>query len=136
MTAFNSGGDFFEGVEVNETFELEFRPIASLSTLEAPLSTLTPMMLTLVLDLYFRLTPNTMVSETPEVQDLAHLMRIPTPLVVDILEIFQYCDPYLNRHDVTFSPLMLPCQQVWQRYGNGDTRQLADYAEQLKAYFR
>lgn len=136
MTAFNSGGDFFEGVEVNETFELEFRPIASLSTLEAPLSTLTPMMLTLVLDLYFRLTPNTMVSETPEVQDLAHLMRIPTSLVVDILEIFQYCDPYLNRHDVTFSPLMLPCQQVWQRYGNGDTRQLADYAEQLKAYFR
>ena len=94
------------------------------------------MMLTLVLDLYFRLTPHTMVSETPEVQDLAHLMRIPTPLVVDILEIFQYCDPYLNRHDVTFSPLMLPCQQVWQRYGNGDTRQLSDYAEQLKAYFR
>ena len=129
MTAFNSGGDFFEGVEVQETFERDFRPIAEDQRL-------TPIMLTLVLDLYFRLTPNTMVSETPEVQDLARLMRIPTSLVVDVLEIFQHCDPYLNRHDVTFSPLLLPCQQIWQRYGNGDSRHLADYAEQLKAYYK
>ena len=136
MTAFNTGGDFFEGVEVNETFERDFRPIPSLSEHGVQLSQLTPVMLILVLDLYFRLTPITMVGETPEVQELARLMRISTSLVVDILEVFQHCDPYLNRHDVTFSPLLLPCQQVWQRYGNGDTRQLADHAEQLKAYFR
>ena len=90
----------------------------------------------LVLDLYFRLTPVTMVSATPEVQELARLMHVPTALVVDVLEVFQYCDPYLNRHDVTFNPLLLPCQQTWQRYGNGDVQQLADYAEQLKAYYR
>ena len=128
MTGFNSGGDFYEGVDIQETFEVDFRPIAEDERL-------TPVMLILMLDLYFRLTPITMVSETPEVQELARLMHIPTALVVDVLDVYQHCDPYLNRKDVCFNPLMLPCQQIWQRYGNGDTRQLADYAEQLKAYF-
>lgn len=129
MTGFNTGGGFFDGVDVQETFEPDFRPLAEDGRL-------TPVMLVLILDLYFRLTPLTMVNETPEVQDLARLLRIPTGLVVDVLDVFQHCDPYLNRHDVTFSPLLLPCQHIWQRYGNGDSRQLADYAEQLKAYFR
>lgn len=129
MTGFNSGGGFFEGVDVQETFERDFRPLAEDQRL-------TPVMLILTLDLYFRLTPLTMVSETPEVQELARLMHIPASLVVDVLDIFQHCDPYLNRHDVTFSPLLLPCQLVWQRFGNSDSRQLADHAEQLKAYFR
>lgn len=128
MTGFNTGGGFFEGVDIQETFERDFRPLAEDEQL-------TPVMLTLILDLYFRLTPITMVAETPEVQELARLMRIPVALVVSVLEVFLHCDPYLNRHDVTFSPLLLPCQQIWQRYGNGDTRELADYAEQLKAYF-
>ena len=128
MTAFNTGGSFFDGIAIRETFERDFRPLAEDEQL-------TPVMLTLILDLYFRLTPITMVAETPEVQELARLMRIPVSLVVSVLEVFQHCDPYLNRHDVTFSPLLLPCQQIWQRYGNGDTRELADYAEQLKAYF-
>ena len=128
MTGFNSGGDFYEGVDIQETFEVDFRPIAEDERL-------TPVMLILMLDLYFRLTPITMVSETPEVQELARLMHIPTALVVDVLDVYQHCDPYLNRKDVCFNPLMLPCQQIWQRYGNGDSRQLADYAEQLKAYF-
>ena len=128
MTGFNTGGGFFEGVDIQETFERDFRPLAEDERL-------TPVMLTLILDLYFRLTPITMVAETPEVQELARLMRIPVALVVSVLEVFLHCDPYLNRHDVTFSPLLLPCQQIWQRYGNGDTRELADYAEQLKAYF-
>ena len=129
MTGFNSGGDFFEGVDVQETFERDFRPLHEDHRL-------TPIALVLILDLYFRLTPITMVTETPEVQDMARLLRIPTPLVAEILEIFQHCDPYLHRRDVTFSPLLLPCQQIWQRYGNIETRQLADYAEQLKAYFK
>jgi len=55
---------------------------------------------------------------------------------VELLEVFQHCDPYLNRRDVTFSPLLLPCQTVWQRYGNGDTEELAALAGQLKEYFK
>ena len=129
MKGFNTGGDFFQGVEVQETFERDFRPLAEDSRLM-------PFMLVLILDLYFRLTPITMVSETPEVQELARLMHIPTSLVVDVLDVFQHCDPYLNRKDVCFNTLLLPCQQTWQHYGNGDTRLLADYAEQLKAYFK
>ena len=129
MTGFNSGGDFFAGVDVQETFERDFRPLNEDERL-------TPIALILILDLYFRLTPITMVTETPEVQEMARLLRIPAQLLTDVLEVFQHCDPYLHRRDVTFSPLLLPCQQIWQRYGNIETRQLADYAERLKAYYK
>lgn len=129
MMGFGSNGDFYEGVEVEETFERDFYPLAEDDRL-------TPVLLTLILDLYFRLTPLTMVSETPEVQELARMTRIPVSLVVDVLDVFQHCDPCLSRRDVLFSPLLLPCQQVWDRYANGDIKQLAAYAEQLSAYYR
>jgi hypothetical protein len=129
MMGFNSSGDFYEGVEVEETFERDFRP------LEAD-ERLMPVSLVLILDLYFQLTPNTMVSETPEVQQLAHLLKVPVSLVVEVLDIYQHCDPYLNRHDVIISQLLMPCQQIWQRYGNADTRQLAADAEQFMEYFK
>ena len=129
MMGFGSGGDFYEGVEVEETFERDFRPLAEDERI-------TPVMLILIIDLYFRLTPITMVPETPEVQELARLMKVPSQLVADILEVFQHCDPYLKRRDVSFSPLLLPCKRIWQRYGNGSTEQLAVYAEQLKEYFK
>ena len=129
MIGFNSGGGFYEGVEVEETFERDFRPIAEDARL-------TPVMLILILDQYFRLTPITMVEETPEVQQLARLLRIPVSLVTDVMYVYQHCDPYLNRRDVIISPLLSPCQQIWKRYGNIDTRQLASYAEQLKDYFK
>jgi len=129
MKGFNSGGDFFEGVEVQETFERDFRPLSEDERL-------TPMMLVLILDLYFRLTPITMVSETPEVQELARLMHISTTLLVEVLDVFQHCDPYLKRRDTMTNPLLAPCKEIWQHYGNDDARQLADYAEQLKAYFQ
>ena len=129
MIGFNNAGNFYEGVEVEETFERDFRPLPEDEQL-------TPVMLTLILDLYFRLTPLTMVTDTPEVRNLASTLRIPAQKVVDVLEIFQHCDPYLNRSDVLITPLLTPCQQIWQRYGNGDARQLAALAEELKAYFR
>ena len=129
MTGFNSAGDFYEGVDMEETFERDFRPLSEDERL-------TPAMLILILDLYFQLTPLTMVSETPEVQELARLMRIPAGLVVDVLDVYQHCDPYLNRRDAIISPLLLPCTQAWQRYANQDTRQLADFAEELREYFK
>lgn len=129
MIGFNSSGDFYDGVDVQETFERDFRP------LEAD-SRLMPVSLILILNLYFQLTPNTMVTETPEVQELSQLMKVPAQLVVEVLDIFQLCDPYLNRHDVIISQLLLPCQQVWQRYGNSDTQQLAADAARLAEYFK
>jgi len=129
MIGFNSGGDFYEGVEVEETFERDFRPLAEDSRVM-------PIMLVLVLELYFRLTPVTMVAETPEVQELARLMKVPVELVVDILEVYQHCDPYLNRRDASASALLPVCRQMWQRYANGDSRQLEAYADELSKYFK
>ena len=92
-------------------------------------------MLILVLDLYFRLTPLTMVAETPEIQELARLLKMKPQEVVDIMEVYQFCDPYLNRNDFLTSPLLVPCQQLWQRFGNGSPQKLAALAAQLKEYF-
>lgn len=132
MKGFGAANEFYEGVEVLETFEKDFRPIT------LPASTnpvIIPAMLIMVLNLYFQLTPSTMVSETPEVQQLARLMRLNTDDVVEILTVFQCCDSYLNRTDVVFSPLLLPCQQVWQRFA-GNLKLLNNLAEELQAYFK
>lgn len=129
MKGFNSAGDFFEGVTIEETFEGDFRPLAEDSRLM-------PFMLVMILDLYFRLTPITMVVETPEVQELSRLMRVPAKLIVEVLQIYQTLDPYLRRQEVSASVLLQPCRQIWERYANLDTAQLAEYAQQLSYYFR
>ena len=129
MKGFNSAGDFFQGVAVEETFEGDFRPLAEDSRLM-------PFMLVMILDLYFRLTPITMVAETPEVQELSRLMRVPAKLIVEVLQIYQTLDPYLRRQEVSASVLLQPCRQIWERYANMDTTQLAEYAGQLSYYFR
>ena len=129
MRGYGHADAFYEGVEVQETFERDFKPVNKETTM-------TPVMMTLILDLYFRLTPITMVPETPEVQELAKLIKVRTQEVIDIMKLFQYCDPYLNRKDQPDSTLLAPCQEIWRRYGNAETEQLVAYAEQLKEYFR
>jgi len=126
---FGSAETFYEGVEVNEGFELMFKPIEQDERLK-------PIMLVLILDLYFRLTPITMVAETPEIQDLSRLMKIPSSLIVDVMDVFQFCDPYLNRADMMIHPLLIPCQDVWQKYANGNENKLPALAAQLKDYFK
>ena len=128
MTGFNHADEFYDGVEMNESFEKDFRP----ATEETPM---TPVMLTLILDLYFRLTPITMVAETPEVQELARLLKVRPQEVAEVLDVFQHCDPYLNKKNVMISPLLLPCQQIWRRFGNANPEDLASYANQMKEYY-
>ena len=111
MKGLGRAGDFYEGVETHESFELDFKPIE-----ENP--DLTPVKLIMILDLYFRLTPNTMVKSTPEIQQLSRLLKIDTSLIVEIMEVYQICDPYLNRVELLTSPLVLPCNRIWKRYGN------------------
>ena len=129
MRGYGHADAFYEGVEVQETFERDFKPVNKETTM-------TPVMMTLILDLYFRLTPVTMVPETPEVQELAKLIKVRPQEVIEIMKLFQYCDPYLNRKDQPDSTLLAPCQEIWRRYGNAETEQLAAYAEQLKDYFK
>jgi hypothetical protein len=129
MKGFGQADAFYDGVEVNETFERDWQPLAENERL-------TPVMLILILDLYFHLTPITMVRETPEVQELARLLKLRADEVTEVMDVYQHCDPYLNRRDMVVSPLLLPCSQVWQRFGNSDTEALASFASQLKEYFR
>lgn len=120
---------FYEGVDIQETFERDFRPVCE----DSPV---TPIMLIIILDQYFRLTPVTMVPETPEIRQIGSLMKISTKEIVDIMVLFQHCDPYLRRKDTVTNPLFPACQEIWQRYGNSDTERLASYAQQLKEYFK
>ena len=95
-----------------------------------------PITLIIILDQYFRLTPITMVKDTPEIQDLAKLLKLKPELIVEIMEIFQLCDPYLNKDMMIVDDLLHPCQQIWKRYGNDNPQKLAAYAAQLKEYFK
>lgn len=159
MSGFGAANDFYEGVEVQETFEKEFRPVVqpsspshtgklqcseklrvgALAGMASPTTPLeervTPVMLILILNLYFQLTPGTMVSGTPEVQQLAKTIKLTPAEVVQVMDIFQTCDPYLKRDELILSPLLLPCQQIWQRFGNHEPTEIAAFADQLKEYF-
>ena len=128
MKGFGMAGSFYEGVEVSESWEKDFRPLAERNDMK-------PVMLIMILDLYFRLVPATMVTSTPEIQELARLMRIKAQTVVEVMDIYQVCDPYLNRTEVVLDPLINPCQQIWERFGNGNPEQLSALAAQLREYF-
>ena len=129
MRGYGNADQFYDGVEVNETFERDFKPVSDDTVM-------TPVMLILILDLYFRLTPITMVTETPEVQELAGLIKVRPQEVVEVMELFQHCDPYLNRKGEVNNVLLKSCKEVWRRFGNANIEDLASYADQLKEYYK
>ena len=129
LKGFGQPKEFYEGVEVKETFEKDFMPLPQNERLK-------PVMLIMILDLYFRLTPITMVTETPEVKEMAKTLKLAPAMVVEILDVFQFCDPYLNRDDLMISTILLPCQEIWTRYGNDNPNKLSSLAAQLHEYFR
>ena len=140
MRGFGDASQFYDGVEVQETFEKDFRPVDpsanGKATKDMPIEQrVTPAMLAMILNLYFQLTPSTMVSSTPEVKSLARLLDMKASEVVQVLDIYQTCDPYLGRNEMVISPLLLPCQQMWQRFGNHEPTELQTFAEELKEYF-
>lgn len=128
MMGFANGSAFYDGVETEVAFEKDFQHIPQCEPL-------TPVALVIILDLYFRLTPITMVAATPEVQELARLLGVKADVVADVLNVYQILDPYLNRNEFMVTPLLKPCQQIWQRYGNGSIESLAALAAQLKDYY-
>lgn len=129
MKGFNSADAFYDGVQVNETFEKDFRPVA-------PGTTVTPAALILVLNLYFQLTPATMVAHTPEVVELARLIKLRPEEVVEILDVYQHCDPYLNRRGASASPLAAAGKEVWQRFALENPDSLEALARALAEYFK
>lgn len=129
MKGFNNANEFYDGVETNETFEKDFKPVTEGTDI-------TPAALTLILNLYFRLTPITMVAETPEVVELSRLLRLKPQAVADVLCVYQHCDPYLNRKGSVSSVLMPACRDVWGRYASGNPDILAQQSEKLSEYFK
>lgn len=128
MKGFGAADEFYDGVAVRETFERDFRPMDEDSRF-------TPVMLILILDLYFKLTPSTMVSQTPEVAELARQMRLAPDDVVDVLDVFKVCDPYLGRLDMSFSPLLAPCRQLWVDFEGDEGLRLRQTADELREYY-
>ncbi len=129
MNGCGNAKDFYAGVEVKESFEHDWRPLSVEPSL-------TLVKLIIILDLYFQLTPITMVEETPEIIDLAKLIKTTPKMIAEVMGVFQYCDPYLNREKKTESPLLDACEQIWQRYGNGNPDKLYQLANELKEYFK
>ncbi|MGN1375775.1 MAG: hypothetical protein ACI4V5_04385 [Prevotella sp.] len=129
MEGFGCAKVFYDGVDVIESFERHFRPVDGMEDI-------TPAMLVMILDLYFRLTPITMVAETPEVMQMARMLHIKTGQVVEIMMAFQVCDPYIHRNYDIDNSLQEACQEIWNKYGNDCPEDLAAYAAQLKEYFK
>ena len=127
MKGFGQAGDFYNGVTVVESWEKDFQSLP-----ERP--ELTIVKLIIILDLYFRLTPITMVAETPEIVQLSKKLKVKTAVIVEVMDVFQFCDPYLNRDDLIISPILPVCQEVWERYGENPEK-LEGEAAQLLAYF-
>ena len=128
MNGFSNAEEFYDGVEVNESFEKYFRPIDGRPDLK-------PVMLVMILNLYFRLTPITMVEDTPEIQHLAKKMKIKPSVVVEVMDIFRIFDPYLKNEEIILSNILNPCKQDWQRYGNVNLEELSALSALLVEYF-
>ena len=119
---------FYEGVQTTPSFERDYRPIDNSSDI-------TPVMLVIILELYFALTPNTMVSETPEVLDMARLLSLKPEEIVRILEIYQTFDPILKRKAAEQSPIVDEAKRIWKRYYSEQPELLHTEADKLKLYF-
>lgn len=132
MKGFGQADDFYDGVELNESWERDFKPLPIASQ---QWTQITNIHLIVILDEYFRLTPVTMTEQTPEVRELAKLLKFTPRQVVEVLETFMSCDPYLSRNQNVTSPLMEPCREIWGRYGDVNPNKLAELAAQLKEYF-
>ncbi|MCH3994760.1 MAG: hypothetical protein LKE54_06900 [Prevotella sp.] len=128
MDGFNHAEKFYEGVEIHESFEKLFEPLETNPEL-------TPVKLILILNLYFHLIPLTMVKETPEIVDLSKLIQVEPELIVEVMDVFLYCDPCLKHDDIMVNPLLGPCQKIWQRYGNGNIKELSNLSKELRYYF-
>jgi len=128
MDGCGNAASFYEGVEVKESFEHDWEPLETEPSL-------TPVKLIIILDLYFQLTPITMVPETPEIIDLAKLIKTTPQVIAEAMTMFQTCDPYLNKGENCNSKLAKACHEIWQRYGNGNPDNLYKLAIELKEYF-
>ena len=129
MAGFGNSDAFYKDIDMRQPFEHDYLPIT-------PEEKLTPVMLTIILSLYFQLMTNTMVAETPEVQEMAHLIGLKPEEIVEVLKIYQTFDPILKRNPLPHSPLNDEAQRIWQRYNNETPEEFTAMVEKLKQFFK
>lgn len=132
MSGFGNSGAFYDGVDTAEAgFERFYRPIDGTS--------FTPAMLTILLNLYFRLVPATMVATTPEVIDMAHRTQLTVDQVLEVLHTFLYVDPCAkSRTDdalAEFAPITRLCRETWRTHDDGNPMLVAEEAEKFLQYY-
>lgn len=134
MEGFGHAEEFYEGVEATRDWEADFLPVNSDEKAKGR-AAVTPAKLIIVLDLYFRLVPDTMVPGTPEVRRLARIIKLKPQQVAAIMRDFQACDPFLAHNKVETSPLYEDCKKIWARFGNDSPEKLNALAAQLRQYW-
>lgn len=132
MEGFGNCKEFYAGVEVNESWEKDFKPIDESKGGDS----LSRVKLIMILELYFRLVPDTMVPNTPEVKELAKLIRSTPEEICEVMEVFCFCDPLFTQGDIMIHPLLTPCMQIWKRFGTETPETLSALAAQLKEYWK
>ncbi|MCM1078128.1 MAG: hypothetical protein NC344_01990 [Bacteroidales bacterium] len=136
LNGMGNAGEFYDNVKVCETFELDFRPVNAPTAQMTGRPLMTPVMLIMILDLYFRLIPATMVEETPDVRDMARMLDIRPEDIVYVLEIFLRCDPFVETPGDIDDPMLEPCKKIWCRYAYDDPMILSNLARQLEYYWK
>lgn len=129
MSGFGQAEAFYKDVDLDEPFEAFFRPIDE----ETPF---TPLALTLVLELYFRLSPATMIAETPEVADAARRIGVRPNDIVSVMQTYMTFDPYLAHRGKAHPQLAEACRDIWNRHSADDPEALAATAAQMWEYYR
>ncbi len=132
MKGFGNFEEFYAGVETSESWEKDFKPIDESKGEES----LSPVKLIMILDLYFRLIPDTMVPETPEIKGLAKKIRSTPEEIAEVMEVFRFCDPLFTGSDIMIHPLLNACMQIWRRFGNEPPETLAALVAQLREYWK
>ncbi len=136
LNGMGNAGEFYDDVKVNETFELDFRPVNAPTAQLTGRPLITPVMLVMILDLYFQLIPTTMVAETPDVKELAKLLDIRAEDVAYVLGIYLRCDPFVQTPEDCDDPLLEPCRKIWEKYAYDDPTVLSNMARQLECYWK
>lgn len=129
MKGLGSAGEFFDGVEtVVEPWESDFKEKDGIM----------PVKLIMILDLYFRLIPSTMVKETPEVRELARLIKMKEEEIVGLMKVFRSEEQGARseeREARSEGQEASVCGEVWKRWCESPEK-LATYASQLREYFQ
>ena len=136
LSGMGNASEFYDDVDVHETFELDFRPVNAPTAQMTGRPLFTPVMLIMILDLYFRLIPATMTPETPDVKETARLIDVSAKDIVYVLQLYLHCDPFVNSTDMSSDPMLEPCRKIWYRYANDDPTVLSNLARQLEVYWK